>query len=80
MPEVDMSPSPGFLDRLSQRLRGQRPTISPMKSQDVHLEDEKRPKKKKSFLDRFITPGSQVDDMRKNAKMLQDVLEAQRKK
>ena len=54
-----IGPSMGFMDKLSQRLRGQRSSMN-MPSKDVELPDE-RPKKKKKF--GFVESGSKVEQM-----------------
>jgi len=52
-----IGPSTPFMDKLSQRMRGQRSSIS-MPGKDVNLE---APKKKKKF--GFIESGSKADEM-----------------
>jgi len=54
-----IGPSMGFMDKLSQRLRGQRSSMN-MPGKDVELPDE-RPKKKKKF--GFVESGSKADQM-----------------
>ena len=54
----DTSPSPGFLDKLSQRVRGQRKMLN-FPSKDTNLPYE--PKKKKGF----IEEGSTADKVKK---------------
>lgn len=53
----DVGPSMGFMDKLTQRLSGQRKSMN-MPGKDVNLE---APKKKKKF--GFIESGSKADEM-----------------